>query len=479
MARQRQLLSASSPQYIINLSTLRTMQLQIHKLNEEFENRYRAMKTSAVAAAANSQQHASLASTTTRINPVSPLSVPPMQNAPQIAPPAPQIIGRPVSINPSPPQQLLERQPSHSHLQHPLPPQSHAQPNQSQPHSHPQQQSLPHPIKKPFHSSIPPSPSVPPPPSTVASPTPPPAAASSSTPATSAPTPQTTVGSPQTPKSPPSRAAAKTRTATRAHRKMSTGGKGPATPEMAPPVSGVKRPPEEDVATLTSVAPSEAEASNAPSPKKAKMEWEGETSDALFKKQQELENIKSDDDAAAFFDRMKELFAMTASTTDDGIHYDIASTLDQILAGVAQEPADAAATAAALSVHRAGDAGPPPTALSPHMGPANDAFLEFIDFSTFTTLEDEDNDSKAPTPDLVHSSETNPSPESGSEGDLLGNTGSPDKTKIDDSGDRSDPLRLGSLREIDGGESAYYQADNWKWESPMQTLDQPWAIFTS
>lgn len=166
---------------------------------------------------------------------------------------------------------------------------------------------------------------------------------------------------------------------------------------------------------------------------------------------------------------------MTAST-DDEIHHGIASTLDQILAGVAQEPADAAATAAALSVHGVGDAGPPPTALSPHMGPANDAFLEFIDFSSFTTLEDEDNDSKAPTPDLVPSSETNLSPESGSEGDLLGNAGPPDKTKIEEPGD---PLRLGSLKEIDGGESAYYQVDNWKWEGSMHTLDQPWAIFTS
>lgn len=259
---------------------------------------------------------------------------------------------------------------------------------------------------------------------------------------------------------------------------MSIASRGPATPEMAPSVAGVKRPPEEDVAALTSVAPSEAEVSNAPSPKKVKTEWEGEASEALLKKQQEIENIKTDEDAAAFFDRMKELFAMTAST-DNEINHDIASTLDQILAGVAQEPADAAATAAALSVHGVGDAGPPPTALSPHLGPANDAFLEFIDFSSFTTLEDEENDSKAPTPDLVHSSETNPSPESGSEGDSLGSTGSSDKTKIDELGDRSDPLRLGSLREIDGGESAYYQAGDWKWEGSMHTLDQPWAIFTS
>ena len=252
----------------------------------------------------------------------------------------------------------------------------------------------------------------------------------------------------------------------------------PATPETAPSVAGAKRPPEEDVATLTSVAPSEAEVSNAPSPKKARTEWDGEPSEALLKRQQEIENIKTDEDATAFLDRMQELFAMTAST-DDEIHHDIASTLHQILAGVAQQPADAAATAAALSARGVGDAGPPPTALSPHMGPANDAFLEFLDFSSFTTLEDEDNDSKAPTPDLVPSSETNPSPESGSEGDSLGSTGSPDKTKIDESGDRSDPLRLGSLREIDGGESAYYQSGEWKWEGTMPTLDQPWAIFTS
>lgn len=201
-------------------------------------------------------------------------------------------------------------------------------------------------------------------------------------------------------------------------------------------------------------------------------------SEVLVRKQQEFDNIKTDEDATVFFDQMKELIAMTAST-DNEIHHDIASTLGQILAGVAQEPGDAAATAAALSVHGAGGAGPPPTALSPHLGPVNDAFLEFIDFSSFTTLEDEDNDSKAPTPDLDPSSETNLSPESGSEGELLGSTGSPDKTKIEEHGDRSDPLRLGSLKEIDGGESAYYHVSDWSWEGSMHTLDQPWAIFTS
>jgi len=188
-------------------------------------------------------------------------------------------------------------------------------------------------------------------------------------------------------------------------------------------------------------------------------------SEALVKKHQEVDSIKTEDEATAFL--VKELIALTSSS-DEGIHHDIASTLGQILAVMPQEPVDAAA----LSVRGPGDAGPPPTALSPHLGPANDAFLlEFVDFSSFTTLEDDD-DSKAPTPDLVPSSETNPSPESGSEGDSLG--GSPDKNKNEESGD---PLRLGSLKEIDGGESAYYQIGDWQWEGTMPTLDQPWAIF--
>ncbi|KAG9315089.1 hypothetical protein JVU11DRAFT_4201 [Chiua virens] len=463
VGRQWQLANSPTPQYIISLSTLKTVQGQIQKLNEEFENRYRAMRS---AAAANSQHLVSL--TSGRLNHGATLTVPPSINPPQITS---TTSGRQVSVAQQQSQQPQPHIPTAHSNQQP----SHPNQHQSQIQSHPP----PQPPSQSIRKSFPPSPSNPPPPSTIASPTPPPAVASSSTPATSAPTPQTVCTSPRTPKSPPAKATARTtKVATRATRKPSTAGKAPATPETTPSVVGVKRPPEDDVTTLTSVAPSEAEASNAPSPKKAKTEWEGEPSEALVKRKQEVENIRSAEDAAAFFDHMKALFDMSAPTDND-ISHDIASTLDQILAGVAQEPADAAATAAALSMHGAGDAGPPPTALSPHMGPANDAFLEFIDFSSFTTLDDEDNNSKAPTPDLVPSSETNLSPESGSEGDLSGNTGSPDKAKIEESGDRSDPLRLGSLREIDGGESAYYQVDNWKWEGSMPTLDQPWAIFTS
>ncbi|KIJ66757.1 hypothetical protein HYDPIDRAFT_108689 [Hydnomerulius pinastri MD-312] len=446
VSKQRHLVSTGSPQYIVTLVTLRSMQMQIQKLNEEFETRWHSIK---MAAAVNAQQHPP-APPATRQTAVASHPIPPVQQN-TVQPPSqtisvPPINSRQVSINPPPQQQQPQTQ------QHPqLPPQ---------------------PIKKPN----PPTPPIPAAPANVVSPTPPPPVASASTPAASVATPQTTAGSPQTPKSP--KVATRPKVAPRV-RKSPTTAKGPATLEAVPPsVVGVKRAAEDDVAALTHAAPSEAEASNAPSPKKVKTEWEGEPSEALVKRQQEIESIKTEDDATAFMDRMKELFAMTASTDND-IHNDIASTLDQILAGVAQDPADAAATAAALSAHGAGDAGPPPTALSPHMGPANDAFLEFIDFSSFATLEDEDSDSKAATPDLVPSSETNLSPESGSEGDPSGSTSSPDKTKIEDPSDHLDLLRLGSLREIDGGESVYYQTDNWKWEGSMPTLDQPWAMFTS
>ena len=33
---------------------------------------------------------------------------------------------------------------------------------------------------------------------------------------------------------------------------------------------------------------------------------------------------------------------------------------------------------------------------------------------------------------------------------------------------------------IDGGESAFFNAsDSWKWDQPMSTVDQPWAILSS
>ncbi|KAI6103874.1 hypothetical protein EDD16DRAFT_293926 [Pisolithus croceorrhizus] len=419
--RQRESFSTSS-QCIINLVTLRNMVDQVQRVIEECEQRLRVIKANA-------------ANGSTPPNP--PPSAPVNRAPPAVQPPTiPQPTSAPMINNSSP---------------------------------LPQPPSQPPVIKKPTQSS--PSPSNPPAHTNIKSPSPPAVA----TPTTSAATPQTqTAGSPQTPKSPKRKAGIRPKDASRA-RKPSTSAKGAATPEaVSTPVAGVKRPPQDETAAFLNQVSSEAGPSQAPSPKKVRTEWEGEPSEALVKRQEQIENVKTEEDAAAFLDQMREMLAQTARA-DSSVYTDIAASLSEILAGVSQEPEDAAATAAAISAAR--EFGQPPTTLSPHQGPLFDPFGEFFDFSSCTTLEDEEGDSKAPTPELVPSSEANPSPESGSDADLL--AGSPGKTKIEDSSDHIDLLRLGVLREIDGGEAAHYQSDHWKWEGTMQTPEQPWAMLTS
>lgn len=419
VARQRQLLSTSSPQYIVTYLTLRNMCGQIQKVNEEFEQRHRIVQAMRSNAPPGSVNRPIPGPSSTAVGQQHPLHLAP-----------PSIINRPTHHN-LPPQ--------------PQPPQQHPTP-QPQP-----------PPKKPAQASVPPSPSNPP--ATTAVATPPTAAL---TPAANAPTPQTTAGSPQTPKSPKSKVAARPKVQPRV-KKPASSAKGASTPEAAPAsVSGVKRPPEDDTATLAAAVPSsEAMASHAPSPKKVKTEWEGEPSEALVKRRQEVDNTKTDEDAMAFLTQVIAL-----ANQDSAVRSDIAASFDLILAGVAQAPEDAAATAAAISARAAGDAGSSLTALSPYQVPTCE---EFIDFSTYTTLEDEE-ESKPPTPDLVPSAEANPSPESGSDADPSG--GSPDKSKNEDSMDQSSFVRLG--KEIDGGESAYFQSDSWQWTGEMIPLE--WAM---
>jgi hypothetical protein len=85
-----------------------------------------------------------------------------------------------------------------------------------------------------------------------------------------------------------------------------------------------------------------------------------------------------------------------------------------------------------------------------------DPFDEFLDFS-FGTVEDED----STTPHLVSSS--NPSPESNHDAesghDLLASA-SPSTIDVKTE-DFSGPLRLGTWKEIDGGEAAYFQTTEW------------------
>lgn len=319
-------------------------------------------------------------------------------------------------------------------------------------------------VKKP-PVLVPPSPSVPAAITTtsaVPSPTPLPA-----TTACTAPTPLA-AASPQTPKSPKSKPPQKT--------KVQRIPKQPtASPSEAPAAfsPGVKRQADEDV-SIPAGPSTQPESMGAPSPKKVKTEdWEAEPSDGIAKRDREVDNINTDEDANAFMDRMKELVAMTAST-DAGVYDDIAHTLDRILQGAAQDPTHIATSAFASSI------GGPLSELSPPAAP-NDAFLEFhefIDYSRFTTLEDEE-DSKAPTPELVTSSSTNPSPQSNPDADQSQVALSPGKTKIEEPRESNhlDLLHMGSFKEIDGGESAYYQPSDWKWEGTMPTLEQPWAIY--
>lgn len=148
---------------------------------------------------------------------------------------------------------------------------------------------------------------------------------------------------------------------------------------------------------------------------------------------------------------------------------DILETLDMILKGYSAAPDGSDGTSVGEG-SSTGERVPTPSIAGA------DEFVEFFDFSLFETeAVDDDEGSKAPTPDLVPSS-ANPSPESGSEADAAHQalTFSDFKTE-----EPSDPLRLGIFKEVDGGESAYFQSTEWKWDSPMTTLEQPWAIFTS
>jgi hypothetical protein len=219
--------------------------------------------------------------------------------------------------------------------------------------------------------------------------------------------------------------------------------------------------------------------SNAPSPKKAKTEWEGERSDALVKKEQQIENIKTEEDASAFLEQMTELIRLAAGNDgQESLTSDISETLDIILKGCGQDTSDPGAIASLGMGDVVGRASSPSDVMA-----TVDEF-QFKDFLDFTSCAADDDYSKPTTPDLVASSSTNLSPESASDpADAAAHTAvgiSSDAAKFanlktEDSYD-SDLSRLGAWREIDGGESAYYQSDKWSWEGPMSVLDQPWAF---
>lgn len=306
-------------------------------------------------------------------------------------------------------------------------------------------------------------------------PTPP---ASTPTPAANAATPATpiTAPSPKTPKSPKGKNATKQKVPPQPKRKLS---KAVApTPEAVQPTapspsSSLKRQREEE----TPAASGSSGVSNAPSPKKAKTEWDSTPSEALAKKEEQIDNIKSDEDASVFLEQMTELIRLHASNDGQGdsLTSDISETLDMILKGCGQDPSDSSG-ASSMAPLGLGDASQPSNPL-----PAADEFQDFLDF-TSCAAEDPLDPSKPATPDLISSSSTNPSPESATDAaDAAGLSAASDNARLANLKSDSDlydpdPLRLGVWREIDGGESAYYQSDKWNWEGPMQALEQPWAF---
>lgn len=267
-------------------------------------------------------------------------------------------------------------------------------------------------------------------------------------------------------------------------------------PTASTSTASVKRQREDDPTTLfgaTIGTPSGPGVASEPSPpKRAKTEWESPPSEETRRKQEAVENIKTEEDASQFLEQMTELIKMAAEgDTQTSLTSDISETLEMILKGYGSVPSAAMDGLGGGGMALVGGGGESSSMgvkeQSPMADPLTDAFDQFFDFS-FGTLEDEESASKAPTPDLVSSSSTNPSPESNHETEALAHhtlasasTGLSAEIKAEEAAAAAtaEMLRLGSWKDIDGGEASYYQTNEWKWDSPMASQDQPWAIFNS
>lgn len=212
---------------------------------------------------------------------------------------------------------------------------------------------------------------------------------------------------------------------------------------------------------------------NAPSPKRVKTEWEPRANEAALKRVEEVESVKTDEEASKLLEEVVGLIAQ-AQTVDGqaSMASDISVTLDQILksytAGSDLPSVGNLSDASHIDLRQNSA-----SVSSNDVLTISDEFGDFFDFSSYDTF------SKAATPDLVPVSSTNTSPESGSDGPphtpLAVDTGFGD----DSLSGGSDIRKLGFWTEIDGGEGVLYQQDNWKWGGQMPTMDPAWAISTT
>jgi len=242
----------------------------------------------------------------------------------------------------------------------------------------------------------------------------------------------------------------------------------------------MKRAREEDGGSGINVAPSPLGDSSVgvdqPSPpKRAKMEWDGPPSEEMLQRKAMIEDIKTEEDTTQFLVQMSELFKMAGS--DSQQVSDFTDLTTEILKGVNQVPGmglpdNGDGSGAGLDdVFGAG------TSLDQSMlaGGIKDDLEQYFDFAR---LGGEEDDSK--TPELVSSSSTtNTSPGSNSGHDsnteALGTSAVPLSSEVRNE-ELMDLTYLGLWKELDGGESASYQSNDWKWDGVMTSLDLPWSI---
>ena len=299
----------------------------------------------------------------------------------------------------------------------------------------------------------------------ISTPTPPPIP-SASTPTPQAATPGITAPSPQTPKSPKGKAAARPKAPTR--RKGSTKANNVETPTPAQTVAstptpsthadakgGEKRARDEDTDAPTPGV------SSAPSPKRARPDWEGPPNEEARKRDEQAENVHSDEQALALFEHVTKFIDENPESAEAA-----SNALDAILRTYPSAPdMDDATIPPSFSF---GDL--PPTS-PPHPMGHDLLFVDYINYSAFDD----------PTPELVAGSSANPSPESASDQDHphTGRAGPSPQISNAKPDDTYELLRPVMWKDISGGDTMMHQAQGWKWEGAMVTPDQPWAISTS
>ncbi|KAK7051053.1 hypothetical protein VNI00_005165 [Paramarasmius palmivorus] len=297
--------------------------------------------------------------------------------------------------------------------------------------------------------------------------------ANASTP--NAPTPTHNVGSPQTPKSPRTPKSPKAKAPAKPRQQKSrlySVYKHPSTPTTEPaqipaPTNGVKRPREEDGpsppnvgrSSSTPAAPGPSGTTNEPlPPKRVKTDREGPISDELQKKTEAGESIEIEEDASSFLEQMLSLVSNGEDGSASGLLVEFGQTLDAIFEGVGTVP-DSEGSGDVSSI-LSGDI----------IRRSSPSPVEFYDFSSFgAAQEGNEYTSKA---DFSPSLPINPSPESDHESDPTLHISN--NMVLDD--DPSDPLRLGTLKDIDGGESTYYQSNELEREPPVSTLEAHWIF---